>query len=159
PFLQIQEKLCQAMKSTELLDDMDLFRETSPAQNTFSSTKSDVSDNKPSVYPQRATPIIQNIVYISPRQLLQSISFLIRGNEADESKILITKVELLFISKKGGEEAGMTNKKVAELDVEFAEYKEEASGRMDVLKKKFDEGIGKLDERIGTIDKKFEELK
>ncbi|GKC16813.1 hypothetical protein Tco_1013595 [Tanacetum coccineum] len=51
----------------------------------------------------------------------------------------------------------MTNKKVTELDVEFAEYKEEASGRMVALEKKFDEGIGKLDERIGTIDKKFDE--
>ncbi|GJT58343.1 hypothetical protein Tco_0993397 [Tanacetum coccineum] len=51
----------------------------------------------------------------------------------------------------------MTNKKVAKLDVEFAEYTKEASGRMDALEKKFDEGIGKLDERIGTIDKKFDE--
>ncbi|GKE84739.1 hypothetical protein Tco_1558481 [Tanacetum coccineum] len=51
----------------------------------------------------------------------------------------------------------MTNKKVTKLDVEFAEYKEEASERMDALEKKFDEGIGKLDERIGTIDQKFDE--
>ncbi|GJU22561.1 hypothetical protein Tco_1155903 [Tanacetum coccineum] len=57
----------------------------------------------------------------------------------------------------------MTNKKVAELNVEFAEYKAEANERMDALEKKFDEGIGKLDERIRTmnseVDKKFEELK
>ncbi|GJT66323.1 FAD/NAD(P)-binding oxidoreductase family protein, partial [Tanacetum coccineum] len=63
-----QEKLCQAMKSTELPDDMDLFKCKEklyfgePAENTFSSTKSDVSDNKPSLHPQRATPIVQNIV-------------------------------------------------------------------------------------------------
>ncbi|GJY68145.1 ankyrin repeat-containing protein [Tanacetum coccineum] len=37
----------------------------------------------------------------------------------------------------------MTNKKVAELDVEFAEYKEQASGRMDALEKKFDEETSK----------------
>nr|GEX50262.1 hypothetical protein [Tanacetum cinerariifolium] len=72
-----QEKLCQSMKSRELPDDMDLFKCKEklyfgePAENTFSSTKSDVSDNKPSVHPQRATPIVQNRVYISPRQLLQ----------------------------------------------------------------------------------------
>ncbi|GKB26706.1 hypothetical protein Tco_0866107 [Tanacetum coccineum] len=71
-----QEKLCQSMKSTELPDDMDLFKCKEklyfgePAENTFSS-KSDVSDNKPSVHLQRATPIVQNRVYISPRQLLQ----------------------------------------------------------------------------------------
>ncbi|PWA82840.1 hypothetical protein CTI12_AA041290 [Artemisia annua] len=72
-----QEKLCQAMKSAELPDDMDLFKCKEklyfgePAENTFSSTRSDVVDNKPSVIPQRATPIVQNRVYISPRQLLQ----------------------------------------------------------------------------------------
>ncbi|GKA27344.1 putative mitochondrial protein, partial [Tanacetum coccineum] len=37
------------------------------------------------------------------------------------------------------EEADMTNRKVVELDVEFVEYKEEASRRMYALEKKFDE--------------------
>ncbi|GJV18706.1 hypothetical protein Tco_1367726 [Tanacetum coccineum] len=42
-----QEKLCEAMKSIELPDDMDLFKWKEklcfgePAENTFSSTKSD----------------------------------------------------------------------------------------------------------------------
>lgn len=42
-------------------------------------------------------------------------------------------------------------------------YKAEAKERMDALKKKFDEGIGKLDGGIGLlkseVDQKFEELK
>ncbi|GKC54771.1 hypothetical protein Tco_1077516 [Tanacetum coccineum] len=93
-----QEKLCQAMKSTELPDDMDLFKCKEklyfgePAENTFSSTKSDVSDNKPSVHSQRATPIVQNIVYISPDRSLLKKKMLYEAyrspsvkNEADEA--------------------------------------------------------------------------
>ncbi|GKE37768.1 hypothetical protein Tco_1461173 [Tanacetum coccineum] len=57
----------------------------------------------------------------------------------------------------------MTNKKVAELDVEFIEYKVEAKASMNVLEKKIDDGIGKLDASIKGMkeesDAKFEELK
>ncbi|GJY03100.1 hypothetical protein Tco_0361252 [Tanacetum coccineum] len=57
----------------------------------------------------------------------------------------------------------MTNKKVSELDVEFIEYKVEAKASMDALKKKIDDGIGKLDMSIKAMkeesDAKFEELK
>ncbi|GJY91243.1 hypothetical protein Tco_0506439 [Tanacetum coccineum] len=57
----------------------------------------------------------------------------------------------------------MTNKKVAELDVEFIEYKAEAKVSMDALEKKIDDGIGKLDASIKAmkeeLDAKFEELR
>ncbi|PWA83818.1 hypothetical protein CTI12_AA163900 [Artemisia annua] len=57
----------------------------------------------------------------------------------------------------------MTIKKVADLGVEFTEYKAEANARMDALEKKIDEGIGKLDASIKAMkeesDAKFEELK
>ncbi|GJY51599.1 hypothetical protein Tco_0442446 [Tanacetum coccineum] len=61
----------------------------------------------------------------------------------------------------------MTNKKVAELDAEFIEYKAEAKASMDALEKKIDDGIGKLDASIkamkeesdAKLDAKFEELR
>ncbi|GJZ61061.1 hypothetical protein Tco_0617198 [Tanacetum coccineum] len=61
----------------------------------------------------------------------------------------------------------MTNKKVAELDAEFIEYKAEAKARMDALEKKIDNGIRKLDVSIkemkeesdAKLDAKIEELK
>ncbi|GKE58152.1 hypothetical protein Tco_1497337 [Tanacetum coccineum] len=61
----------------------------------------------------------------------------------------------------------MTNKKVAELDVEFIDYKTEAKASMDALEKKIDDGIGKLDASIKAmkeeldvkLDAKFEELR
>ncbi|GJW55887.1 hypothetical protein Tco_0099972 [Tanacetum coccineum] len=61
----------------------------------------------------------------------------------------------------------MTNKKIAELDVEFIEYKAEAKASMDAFEKKIDDGIGKLDARIkamkeesnAKLDAKFEELR
>ncbi|GJV39986.1 hypothetical protein Tco_1418426 [Tanacetum coccineum] len=57
----------------------------------------------------------------------------------------------------------MTNKKVAELDVEFIEYKAEAKASIDALEKKIDDGIRKLDASIKAMkeesDEKFEELK
>ncbi|GKB70949.1 ankyrin repeat-containing protein, partial [Tanacetum coccineum] len=57
----------------------------------------------------------------------------------------------------------MTNKKVAELDAEFIEYKAEAKASMDALEKKIDDGIEKLDASIKAMkeesDAKFEELK
>ncbi|GJY85406.1 hypothetical protein Tco_0499432 [Tanacetum coccineum] len=59
----------------------------------------------------------------------------------------------------------VTNKKIAELDAEFIEYKAEAKASMDALEKKIDDGIGKLDARIkgkeesdAKLDAKFEEL-
>nr|GEY85139.1 hypothetical protein [Tanacetum cinerariifolium] len=57
----------------------------------------------------------------------------------------------------------MTNKKVAELDAEFIEYKAEAKASMDALEKKIDDGTGKLDASITAMKEesyaKFEELK
>ncbi|GJR54420.1 hypothetical protein Tco_1404941 [Tanacetum coccineum] len=57
----------------------------------------------------------------------------------------------------------MTNKKVAELDAEFIEYKSEAKASMNALEKKIDDGIGKLDASIKVmkeeLDAKFEELR
>ncbi|GKC04547.1 hypothetical protein Tco_0996157 [Tanacetum coccineum] len=61
----------------------------------------------------------------------------------------------------------MTNKKVAELDVEFIEYKAEAKASMNALEKKIDDGIRKLDVSIkamkeesdAKLDAKIEELK
>ncbi|GJQ94971.1 hypothetical protein Tco_0006110 [Tanacetum coccineum] len=61
----------------------------------------------------------------------------------------------------------MTNKKIAELDAEFIEYKAGAKATMDALEKKIDDGIGKLDARIKAmkeesdtkLDAKFEELR
>ncbi|GJY10945.1 hypothetical protein Tco_0379130, partial [Tanacetum coccineum] len=57
----------------------------------------------------------------------------------------------------------MTNKKIAELDAEFIEYKAKGKASMDALEKKIDDGIGKLDARIKGMkeesDAKFEELR
>ncbi|GJS05068.1 hypothetical protein Tco_0321576 [Tanacetum coccineum] len=57
----------------------------------------------------------------------------------------------------------MTNKKIAELDAEFIEYKAKRKASMDVLEKKIDDGIGKLDARIKGMkeesDAKFKELR
>ncbi|GKE91167.1 hypothetical protein Tco_1572262, partial [Tanacetum coccineum] len=61
----------------------------------------------------------------------------------------------------------MTNKKVAELDAEFIEYKAEAKASMNALEKKIDDGIRKLDVSIKAmkeesdvkLDAKIEELK
>ncbi|GJY48459.1 hypothetical protein Tco_0438415 [Tanacetum coccineum] len=61
----------------------------------------------------------------------------------------------------------MTNKKVAELDAEFIEYKAEVKASMDALEKKIDDGIRKLDASIkamkeesdAKLDAKFEELR
>ncbi|GJS24780.1 hypothetical protein Tco_0453412 [Tanacetum coccineum] len=61
----------------------------------------------------------------------------------------------------------MTNKKTAELDAEFIEYKAKAKASMDALEKKINDGIGKLDARIkamkeesyAKLDAKFEELR
>ncbi|GJZ62845.1 hypothetical protein Tco_0619266 [Tanacetum coccineum] len=57
----------------------------------------------------------------------------------------------------------MTNKKVAELDTEFIEYKAEAKASMDALEKKIDDGIEKLDASIKAMkeesDAKFEVLR
>ncbi|GJZ61025.1 hypothetical protein Tco_0617162 [Tanacetum coccineum] len=60
----------------------------------------------------------------------------------------------------------MTNKKVAELDAEFIEYKAKAKASMDALEKKIDDGIRKLDVSIkamkeesdAMLNAKFEEL-
>ncbi|GKE67905.1 hypothetical protein Tco_1522066, partial [Tanacetum coccineum] len=59
------------------------------------------------------------------------------------------------------------NKKVAELDAEFIEYKAEAKASMDALEKKIDDSIGKLDASIkamkeeldAKLDVKFDELR
>ncbi|GJU07633.1 hypothetical protein Tco_1124063 [Tanacetum coccineum] len=61
----------------------------------------------------------------------------------------------------------MTNKKVAELDVEFIKYKAEAKASMDALEKKIDDGIEKLEASIkamkeesdAKLDAKFKELR
>ncbi|GKG52775.1 hypothetical protein Tco_0549887, partial [Tanacetum coccineum] len=61
----------------------------------------------------------------------------------------------------------MTNKKIAELDAEFIEYKAKGKASMDALEKKIDDGIGKLDARIkgmkeesdAKLDAKFKELR
>ncbi|GKB22244.1 hypothetical protein Tco_0856167 [Tanacetum coccineum] len=57
----------------------------------------------------------------------------------------------------------MTNKKIAELDVEFIKYKAEAKASMDALEKKIDDGIEKLEASIKAMKEesnaKFEELR
>ncbi|GKA81691.1 hypothetical protein Tco_0788383 [Tanacetum coccineum] len=45
----------------------------------------------------------------------------------------------------------MTNKKVAELDVEFIKYKAEEKASMDALEKKIDDGIEKLEVSIKAM--------
>nr|GEX91197.1 hypothetical protein [Tanacetum cinerariifolium] len=57
----------------------------------------------------------------------------------------------------------MTNKKVAELDAEFIEYKAKVKASMDALEKKIEDGVKMLDASIKAMkeesDAKFEELK
>ncbi|KAK1436539.1 hypothetical protein QVD17_02320 [Tagetes erecta] len=72
-----QEKLCQAMKSAEPLDDMDHFKCKEKlyfgeqTENKFSSTKSDAEGNEVSTHPQQATELIQNKAVISSKNVLK----------------------------------------------------------------------------------------
>ncbi|GKE56615.1 hypothetical protein Tco_1495800 [Tanacetum coccineum] len=56
----------------------------------------------------------------------------------------------------------MTNKKVAELDAEFIEYKAEAKASMDALEKKIDDGEEEADmtnRKVAELDVEFAEYK
>ncbi|KAM0011961.1 hypothetical protein Hdeb2414_s0002g00053101 [Helianthus debilis subsp. tardiflorus] len=72
-----QEKLCQAMKSAESLDDIDNFKCKEKlyfgeqAENKLSPTKSDVNDNELNLHLQQATQLIQNKAVISSKQVLK----------------------------------------------------------------------------------------
>ncbi|KAF5809204.1 hypothetical protein HanXRQr2_Chr04g0154371 [Helianthus annuus] len=72
-----QEKLCQAMKSAESLDEIDNFKCKEKlyfgeqAENKLSPTKSDVNDNELNSHLQQATQLIQNKAVISSKQVLK----------------------------------------------------------------------------------------
>ncbi|KAL8252046.1 hypothetical protein R6Q59_035739 [Mikania micrantha] len=72
-----QEKLCQAMKSADPLDDMEHFKCKEKlyfgeqAENTFLSTESSVEDNESNVHPQQATQSIHKKAVTSSKHVLK----------------------------------------------------------------------------------------
>lgn len=72
-----QEKLCLAMKSAELLDDMDHYKCKEKlyfgeqTENKFPSSNSDVEESDSHVHPQQPTRLIQNKDVISPKHMLK----------------------------------------------------------------------------------------
>ncbi|XP_076912279.1 uncharacterized protein LOC143570534 [Bidens hawaiensis] len=81
-----QEKLCQAMKSAESLDDMDHFKCKEKlnfggqAENKFSSTKSDVEDTESNLHSQQASQLIQNKAVMSSKHVFKKPRSIKKGS-------------------------------------------------------------------------------
>ncbi|KAI3684848.1 hypothetical protein L6452_34075 [Arctium lappa] len=81
-----QEKLCLAMKSAELLDDMDHYKCKEKlyfgeqTENKFSSTNSDVEESASHVQLQQPTRLIQNKDVTSPKHMLKKPKSFKRGS-------------------------------------------------------------------------------
>ncbi|XP_076931589.1 uncharacterized protein LOC143596786 isoform X2 [Bidens hawaiensis] len=81
-----QEKLCQAMKTVESLDDMDYFKCKEKlnfgeqAENKFSSAKTDVEDTESNVHSQQASQLIQNKATLSSKHVFKKPRSIKKGS-------------------------------------------------------------------------------
>ncbi|XP_076944625.1 uncharacterized protein LOC143615372 isoform X2 [Bidens hawaiensis] len=81
-----QEKLCQAIKTVESLDDMDYFKCKEKlnfgeqAENKFLSTKSDVEDTESNLHSQQASQLIQNKAALSSKHVFKKPRSIKKGS-------------------------------------------------------------------------------